>query len=67
MKLKNMLAAAGSLLCGNRIWGVWGVPADAAVKPVPVAKSRTPEEAKARRKAYRKRKAAKAARRRNRR
>lgn len=31
------------------------------------AKSRTPEEAKARRKAYRKRKAAKAARRRNRR
>ena len=45
----------------DMLFGTTGVTA--AVSP---ARSRTPEEAKARRKAYRKRKAAKAARRRNR-
>ena len=60
MKLWNMLVLAVGLLCGH------GGPADVPAAKAP-AKSRTPGEAKARRKAYRRRKAAKAARRRNRR
>ena len=62
MKLLDMLLGrqAADGLRGH------GDPAGVPVADIP-AKSRTPEEAKARRKAYRKRKAADAARRRNRR
>lgn len=63
MKLVDVLIGAFSPLSFME-WSDDRADAPAAETP---AKSRTPEEAKARRKAYRKRKAAKAARRRNRR
>lgn len=59
MKLLNMLSVIGGM------FGTGSPRYDRAVKTP--ERPRTPEEVKARRKAYRKRKAAKAARRRNRR
>lgn len=57
-----------NMLLGKRpTEGVRGHDDPVGVLATEIVKSRTPEEAKARRKAYRKRKAAKAARRRNRR
>lgn len=56
-----------NMLLGKRpTEGVRGHDDPVGVLATGIVKSRTPEEAKARRKAYKKRKAAKAARRRNR-
>lgn len=64
MKLLEMLLCAGLVAAFVLYWTVRLVCTRDAKAP---EKNRTPEEVKARKKAYRKRKAAKAARRRNRR
>lgn len=63
MKLMDMLFGRRK---NDDLRGRGDSSADAPAAETPVKRSRTPEEAKARRKAYKRRKAAKAARRRNR-